>query len=139
MFNFSVDPLKLKGRFASDAFVFGGSPGAEAAVTVMRQPYFSARANRESYNPGEAGVIHVTNNTGMDLMLEVFPSQPYIQFEAKGHFISGYAEIPFQVRPSVFLARALRKQPAAELIDIRARVKDELVSRRLSVRIGDFQ
>jgi len=138
MFNFSIDPALLKGRFASDTFVFAGSPGAEAVVAVIRQPYIRARANKESYGPGENGIIYITNNTGMDLMLEIQPSQPFVQFEAKGHFIGGYAEIPFQTRLSGFQAMTLKRQPAVVFIDIRAKVRDEPVFRRLSVRIGDF-
>ena len=48
MFNFSVDPALIKGRYASDAFVFSDNPVAEAVVTAIRQPFFSARANKES-------------------------------------------------------------------------------------------
>ena len=136
MFNFSVDPALLRGRFASDTLIFADC--AEAVVTAVRQPYFHARANKESYGPGENGVIYVSNNTGMDLMMEIQPSQPFVQFEAKGHYIGGAADIPFQIRLTGFQSMALKKQPATALIDIRARVRDELVFRQLKIRIGDF-
>ena len=138
MFNFSVDPTLFDGHYAADTFVFSDSPGAEAAVAVIRLPYIQARTNKESYSPGETGVIYVTNNTGMDLMLEIKPSAQVVQFEAKGHYISGYAEITFQVKRTGFQPISARRQPAAVSIDIRARVRNESVSRRLTVRIGDF-
>jgi len=137
MMNFSVEPALLKGRFASDTFVFADDPGAEAVVAVIRQPYLSARTNKESYNPGDTGVIYATNNTGADLMLEIQPSQPFVQFGAKGHYIAGYAEIPFQVRLSGFQSM-VKRQPAVVIIEIRAKVRNEFILKRLSVRIGDL-
>ena len=138
MFNFSIEPQLIKGRFASDSFIFADYPGAEAVVAVIRQPYFRAKANKEFYSPGEGGAVYVTNNTGMDLMLDIQTSQTFVQFEAKGHYIGGYAEIPFQTRLSGFQSLTIRKQPSEVFIDIRARVRDELVFQRLKVRIGDF-
>ncbi|MDR1560611.1 MAG: DUF5717 family protein, partial [Clostridiales bacterium] len=49
MFNFSIDPSKLPGRYASDSLVFAENPEAEAVITAIRQPYFKARTNKESY------------------------------------------------------------------------------------------
>jgi len=138
MFNFCVDPALFKGRRASDALVFAGSPEDEAVITVIRQPYFRVRANKEYYSPGELGIIAVTNNTGTDLKLDIQPSQPFVQFEARGHFISGYAEIPFQIKLTGFQSMTIKRQPADVLIDIRARVREELAFRRLKIRIGDF-
>ena len=136
--NFSVDPALFKGRFASDMLILADNPGAEAVITVIRQPYIWARVNKESFNPGDTGVIYITNNTGMDLMTEIQPSQSYVQFQAKGHYIGESAEIPFQIRLSAFQAMTVKRQPALVSIEIKVRVRDELVFRRLKIRIGEF-
>ena len=138
MFNYSIDPTLLKGRYGSDILKIADNPEAEALITAIRQPYFAARANKEIYIPNETGIIYMTNYTGMDLMFEIQPSQPYIQFEARGHYIGEYAEIPFQIRLSAFHTMTIKRQPADVFIDIRARVRDELVFRKLRIRIGDF-
>ena len=71
-------------------------------------------------------------------MLEIHASQPFVQFEAKGHYIGEYAEIPFQVKLSGFQSMTVKRQPAIVLIEIKARVRDETILRRLKARIGDF-
>ena len=138
MFNFSIDPTLLKGRFGSDTLVLSENSEAEAFVTAIRLPYFKVRSNKESYIPGSSGIIYVTNYTGMDLMLEIKSSQTYIQFDARGHYIGAYAEIPFHVKMSAFHTMLIKRQPAMVLLSIRARVRDELVFRQLKIRIGDF-
>ena len=138
MFNFSIDPVLLKGRYNSDVLVLADNPEAEAVITAIIQPYIRVRPNKESFNPGTAGAIYITNNTGRDLLLEIEASLPYIVFQARLHKIGNYAEIPFQVRLSAFQAMTIKRQPAEVLIDIRGKVRDVLVIRQLKIRIGDF-
>ena len=138
MFNFSIDPSLLKGRYGSDSIILSDNSEAEAVITAVRRPYFIMRANKESYGPGSTGIIYVTNYTGLDLMLEIQSSQPYVQFDARGHYIGAYAEIPFHIRLSAFHTMIIKRQPAIVMLNIRARVRDELVFRQLKIRIGDF-
>ena len=138
MFNYSIDPSLIKGRYASDSLILASNPEAEAVITVIREPYLKVKLNKESYNPNSSGVVYVKNYTDLDLMLEIQPSQPYVAFEAKKHYVGEYAEIPFQIKLSTFQSMAIKKQPAIASINIQARVRDDLVFRQLKIRIGDF-
>jgi len=138
MFNYSIDPSLIKGRYVSDSLILSGNPEAEAVITVIREPYLKVKLNKESYNPNSSGILYVKNYTDLDLMLEIQPSQPYVAFEAKKHYVGEYAEIPFQIKLSTFQSMAIKKQPAIASIDIQARVRDDLVFQQLKIRIGDF-
>ena len=83
-----------------------------SAVTIrcnMAQP-FEARLDRDAYNFEDKGVLHLVNNTGRDLMVDIF-CEGYVKFAAKRYYISSAADIDFDIKFSALKAAsfAMRK------------------------------
>jgi len=74
-------------------------------------PAFEAKLDRESYSFEDSGKLIVKNNTGKDLMIDIY-CENFIKFEAKRYFISKQAEIDFDIKFGSFKAAtlALKKQ-----------------------------
>ena len=74
-------------------------------------PAFEAGLDRESYSFEDKGKLIVKNNTGKDLMIDIF-CENFIKFEAKRYYISRQAEINFDIKFGSFKAAtlALKKQ-----------------------------
>jgi hypothetical protein len=136
MLAFSVDPSLISGRYSADAFLLSDQPDAITHITVIRRPFFFARPDRESYGLNEMGIILIDNYTGQDLLLEIDTSEPYVTFEAKGHYIGEHARIPFAIKPGAFQALTLKKAFAKVYILIKTRVRDEYVGKRLEITVG---
>ena len=83
---------------------------------------FEARLDRETYNFEDRGKLFLFNNTGKDLMIDIY-CENFIRFEAQRYFIGKHAEIDFQVKFSSLKAAAMtfKKQlHAATFIHVRA-------------------
>lgn len=108
--NFAIDPKKISARYARECVSINEHT---AEIIFRRQPFLTARLNRESYRFDDKGTIEVTNNTGGDLAVELFCADSYIRFAAKRYVIGKAHEIPFQIKLSAFMnaGRLLRKTP----------------------------
>ncbi|MDR1001516.1 MAG: DUF5717 family protein [Clostridiales bacterium] len=138
MLAFSVDPALISNRYSADAFLLSDQPGALTHVTVVRRPFFIARTDRESYGISEMGSLLVNNYTGQDLLLEIDTSEPFVSFEARGHYIGEQAHIPFMIKPTAFQALSLRKAFATVYILVKTRVRDEYMGKRLEIVVGGY-
>ncbi|MCL2396717.1 MAG: DUF5717 family protein [Defluviitaleaceae bacterium] len=103
---------KLKGR---DMAVVHLDDGSQRPTLIniwcnIAAP-FNVRLDKESYFFEDKGRLHITNNTGSDLMIDIY-CENFIKFEAKRYFISKTAEIGFDIKFSTIKAAtlALRKQ-----------------------------
>jgi hypothetical protein len=137
MLTFCVDPTLISNHTSSDAIHVG--PDSEARVIVIRQPVIAASLNKETYAVDEDGLVLVNNYSGIDLLLDIEATESCVHFDARGHYVSEIAKIPFYIRPTTFQAMSYKRQPEECFINIRAVVKDELLFRRLKLTIGDYQ
>ena len=67
---------------------------------------FDARLEREAYLFEDKGKLFLTNNTGRDLMVDIY-CEGYVKFQAKRYFISKSAEIDFDIKFSAIKAASL--------------------------------
>ncbi|MDR1913012.1 MAG: DUF5717 family protein [Clostridiales bacterium] len=138
MLTFSVDPTKITERYSSDALRLCGNPRSEVGISVVRRPFISIALNKEMYGTEDSGYLSVNNYTGMNLLLDVQPSETFIVFDAKGHYIAEQAHIAFYVRPTAFQTLSLKKQPKSVTIDVRCMVQDKLIVKRLALSVGEL-
>ncbi len=115
--NFSIDPLQIEGRYAKETVIIGAElelDGGNAVDIVFRREIpLSFRLKREGYAFEDKGFIEVINNTGEDIVVEVFCKDSFIRFAARKYLIGAAYDIPFDVRLSGFMAAQLlfRKLP----------------------------
>jgi len=67
---------------------------------------FEARLDREAYYFEDGGKLLLHNNTGRDLMIDIY-CENFVKFEAQRYFIGKYAEIDFQIKFSSLKAATL--------------------------------
>lgn len=67
---------------------------------------FDARLDREAYYFEDSGKLLLHNNTGRDLMIDIY-CEPFVKFEAQRYFIGKYAEIDFQIKFSSLKAASM--------------------------------
>ena len=75
----------------------------------MAEP-FEARLDRQAYHFEDKGTLHLVNNTGRDLMVDIH-CEGYVKFGAKRYYISSAADINFDIKFSALKAAsfAMRK------------------------------
>jgi hypothetical protein len=98
---------------------------------------FEARLDREIYLFEDKGKLFLHNNTGRDLMIDIY-CENFVRFEAQRYFIGKYAEIDFQIKFSSLKAATLafRKQlNAATNIYIRAASAGRDSAKKLTLKL----
>ena len=85
----------------------------QMAIAMRCKPAapFDAALDKEMYLFEDTGKINLRNNTGRDLMVDIF-CEGFVRFNAKRYFISESAEIGFDIKFSTLKAAtmSLRKQ-----------------------------
>lgn len=84
-----------------------GESGQNIYIRCSLAAPFRAYLGREAYYFEDLGKLHLINNTGRDLMIDI-QCESYVKFQAKRYFISKSAEIDFEIKFS--------NQKAASLI-----------------------
>lgn len=143
MVKFNIDPLSVKGRYARETVSVG--PQEQDAVRVeivfKRQTAFTARLSRESYRFDDHGAIEIVNNTGGDLVLELFCEDSYIRFAARKYPVGERLEIPFDVKLSAFMTAQMmfRRMPFLRtVIELRTVCRDAVVRTKLPLTVGEW-
>ena len=98
---------------------------------------FEAGLDREAYYFEDRGKLQLHNNTGRDLMIDIY-CENFVKFEAQRYFIGKYAEIDFQIKFSSLRAATLafKKQlRAATHIHVRAQVAGRDSTKKLTLRL----
>ena len=98
---------------------------------------FEARLDREAYHFEDKGKLFLHNNTGRDLMIDIY-CENFIRFEAQRYFIGKYAEIDFQIKFSSLKATTLafKKQlQAITYIHIRAASAGRDSAKKLTLKL----
>ena len=108
--DYMILPENLSGRDVAVVDLKCSNPQQIYIHCAMARP-FEARLDKESYYFEDKGKLYLTNNTGRDLMIDIF-CENFVKFEAKRYLISKYAEIDFDIKFSTIRAAtlALRKQ-----------------------------
>ncbi|MCL2375853.1 MAG: DUF5717 family protein [Defluviitaleaceae bacterium] len=98
---------------------------------------FEARLDREIYHLEDRGKLFLHNNTGKDLMIDIY-CENFIKIEAKRYFISKYAEIGFDIKFSSLKAATLafKKQlHSTTEIHIRALTEGRVTVKKLKLKL----
>jgi len=101
---------KIKGRSVAIVDVQCDTP-RQVRLQCNISGAFDARLDRESYFFEDRGRLFLKNNTGNDLMIDIY-CENFVKFAAKRYIISAYAEIDFVIKFSSLRAAtmAFRKQ-----------------------------
>ncbi|MCL2364990.1 MAG: DUF5717 family protein [Defluviitaleaceae bacterium] len=107
---FAISPAMINTRYACERVYIANH---EAEIIFRRLPPLQAKLNRDSFRYDDHGVIEITNNTGVDLSVEVFCKDSFVRFNARSYLVGGRYEIPFSVKLSAFshAGRFFRKTP----------------------------
>ena len=159
MIKFSIDPLRVKGRYAREVITIGGSDsrarkegdGIAAPSGVDAQAYVEVifrrlqavefRLSREAYRFEDKGAVEIINNTGADLRVDLFCEDSFVRFAEKSYTVSERGEIPFTVKLSAFMTAQLmfRKMPFLRAaIEVSAVWRGKVVRRRLPFTVGEW-
>jgi hypothetical protein len=141
--NFGIDPLRIANRYAKETVIIGPEeePGNSLDIIFRQEQPLSVHLGREGYRFEDKGVIAVTNNTGKDLIMEVFCKDSFIRFEARKYMVGSFYEIPFEVRLSGFMSAQLlfRKLPfLRSTVELKTVCYGKVVRRNLSLTVGKW-
>jgi hypothetical protein len=145
MVKFSIDPSKIKGRYVSETLIIGSDPEPDGSNLVelvyRRSAPLSAQLDREAFRFEDNGMLIIQNNTGSDLLVEIFCTDTFVRFAARKYYVSERGEIPFEIKLSAFMAAQLlfRKLPFLRTaIEVRALYRGETVRRKLPLVVGEW-
>ncbi len=139
--SYSVDPLQLKSRFASETVCIAGEGGLELPVAVKTYSPISFRLSKETFIFQDVGEVLVYNNTGVDATVELSCKDSYVKFKARRFFVGAYGQIPFDIKITALQHAqfVLKKQPCVNTeIYIRAVYGSSVVTRTLRVTVCEF-
>jgi hypothetical protein len=104
MVKFSIDPLKVEGRYGRESVVIGHETGQDATnevdIVFRRMTPLLLRLDREAYRFEDKGMVEVINNTGIDLLVELFCKESYVRFTARKFYVGERNGIPFDILSS---------------------------------------
>jgi len=135
---FTIDPMQLNMRYARERIYIEDH---EADISFRRLPPLQAKLNRETYKYDDHGTIEITNNTGVDLAVDVLCADGYIRFKARSYLVGARYEIPFSVRLSAVTnaGRFFRKTPFMRTaIVVRGRRPGIVYNLTLPVIVGEW-
>jgi hypothetical protein len=145
MVKFSIDPLRVQGRYACEMLTIGAVPepdGSNCVELIFRRlAPVTVRAAREAYRYDDEGFLEILNHTGTDLVIEVFCEDAYIRFAARRYPVGERLEIPFTVKLSAFMTAQLmfRKLPFLRTaIEVRTFWRDTVVRKKLPLTVGEW-
>ena len=143
MVNFSIDPMQINGTYARELVTIGTQPTVEntAEIVYRRAAPIVLRLNRTTYSYEDKGVIHVTNNTGKDMKVEIHCPESYVRFSARSYLVGAYGEIPFNIKLSAFLSAQLffRKLPYMRTaIEVRVNAQGQAYRKLLPIIVGQW-
>ena len=142
---FTIDPLSINGRYATETVIIGGKNDAGGNKTIeiifRRPPLIKTRLNKEAFRYTDQGVIDVTNNTGEKLLVELFCKDSYVRFDNKKVYIEEHGSIPFIIKLSKFMAAQLKIKKQAVIkssIEIKTHIGDKLHKSELAIMVGEW-
>lgn len=142
MVKFSIDPLRIKGRYAEETVAVGSpEPENHVALVFKRRAAFMARLGKEAYRFEDHGFIDIVNHTGGDLLLELFCGDAFVRFAARKYPAGEHLEIPFDIKLSAFMTAQLlfRKLPFLRTtIEVRTVYRDAVIIRKLPLTVGEW-
>ena len=135
---FSVDPLRVTAPFIQEHILVGTQ---SCEITFRRGAAFNMRLNRTGYRYEDRGILEVTNNTGVNMTLDVYCQDRYIRFNAASYLVIDKQSIPFEIRPTAMASaqRLFRRLPyVSSYIDVRAHGHGCDYRKRLHFNIGEW-
>lgn len=143
--NFSIDPLRIRGRYAREMVIIGAeaeTDGENAVELVFKRlAPLTVRLPREAYHFEDQGVVEVVNNTGGDLLLELFCEDSFVRFAARKYYVGERHEVPFDIKLSAFMAAQLmfRKLPFLRTsIEVKTVYRDTVLRKKLPITVGEW-
>ena len=143
--NFTIDPPLIKGRYARERIIISDQSSTEPEKSIevifIRQTPLAARLDREAFNFEDTGNIIVTNQSGVELSLDIFCRDSFIKPDAKTCKVIGQKTIAFTVKMSKlqYTQMMFRKHPyvTAE-IEVRAIFNKKMVAIILPLTVGEW-
>jgi hypothetical protein len=141
MVNFTIDPLKIPGRYARETVAVGEREENTVELVFKRALPLTVRLQREAYRYDDQGVLVITNRTGGELLVELFCKDNFVRFNARRYMVGEYYEIPFNIKLSAFMSAQLlfRKLPFLRTaIEIKTVYREQLIKKQLDIMVGKF-
>jgi hypothetical protein len=141
MVGFVIDPLFIGGRYAGEKVAVGTDGGNITEIVFKRGAPLSVRLAREAYRFDDRGSLFIENQTGGELLVELFCKDSFIRFEARRYMVGERYEIPFTVKLSAFISAQLlfRKLPFLRTtIEVKAIYREQLLKRQLDIIVGKW-
>jgi hypothetical protein len=141
MVNFTIDPLQIGGRYAGEKVTVGLDEANTVALVFKRAAPLSVRLDRDAYRFDDQGTVFIANNTGGELLVELFCKESFIRFEARRYMAGERYEIPFGVKLSAFMSAQLlfRKLPFLKAtIEVKTVYRDQLIKKQLEIVVGKW-
>jgi len=136
--NFSIDPGKIATSYAREVVTIGTE---STEIVCRRTAPVIVRVNRTAFRYDDKSVLEVINNTGADIKIEVFCPDSYVRFTARSYIVGAYAEIPFEIKLSAFLAAQLffRKTPYMKTsLEVRAVADGHMYKKVTPLVVGEW-
>jgi hypothetical protein len=140
---FAVNPSELDAETGINAAYVSaetesGVIGGTYVLAVVRR-HFKAELDRERYLTDGSGLIKISNNTGSDLMLEIFSADKHIKLTGRKYLVGAYAEIPFMITFSGFETAFRRLPPYTAEVTVRTAAAGKgFWQQVLKIRIGGY-
>ena len=143
--NFSINPTLITQKVACETVVIGAQKEADSSnvidIVFRRAPLFFSRVSCLSYQYEDHGIIHLYNNSDVDLQIDLHSADGFVRFAARKYIVGAYYEIPFTIKLTTLMRAQLflRPQPFIHsYIEVRTVCRGQLIRQRLPITIGKW-
>jgi hypothetical protein len=107
-------------------------------LSIKREELFKVELSKKSYNMYDKGNLIFTNHTGEDLVIELLVLDDWVQFKSKKYFISGFAEIPFEVNLSK-LFDLVQTPIYTTSVTVKTIINGKSIKKHIEVKVADHK
>jgi hypothetical protein len=131
--DFYINSKYIKDNVSRDAI---SVEGISFVVEVLRDKLFSVYLDKRTFEPNDSGNLVIENNSGKDIVIEIFEQDDFIKFEGKKYIVGKSAVIPLYVKVSkgFFKKRAV----FSSSIKINAYLDYKVITEEIPIFIGSI-
>lgn len=136
---YTINPALIGGKYSRQTIIIKGDKPLNINVNVSLLPFIKLKLSKERFYFNDEGILKIENNSGRDLIFEIFASDNFIKFEARNYPVFESAEIPFSVKfTAIQMAQInLTKKPYIQSeITIRVIINNEVIKKTKNIIIG---
>jgi hypothetical protein len=129
--DFYINSKYVKDNVSRDAIEV---EGISFVVEVLREKAFSVYADKRTFDGNDTGNLIIENNSGKDIVIEIFEQDESVKFEGKKYVVGKSAIIPFYIKTA---KGPFKKRGAISTsIKINAYLDYKVVSEEIPILIG---